>query len=113
MAAPWLDKVLSIFGKSVYEPSRPLSPMRLDSKETEASRRAIGGGLQPIPNTQLRWYLAGLEYAQAEADVGNLALASQLYRAMRRDGVLQGLLATRTGGLVRQPKRFYGKNDSI
>src|ERR1017187_10051321 len=32
---------------------------------------------------------------------------------MRRDGVLQGLLATRTGGLVRQPKRFYGKNDQI
>lgn len=111
--ATWVDRVLSMFGKSVYEPRAPLSPMRLDSKETEGARRAIGGGLQPIPNTQLRWYLSDLEYAQAEADVGNLALPGQLYRAMRRDGVLQGLLATRTGGLVRQPKRFYGKDDGL
>ncbi len=109
----WMDKIRSFLGQSVYEPKNSAYPMRLDSKETESARKAIGGIIQPIPNTQLRWYLADLEYAQAEADVGNLALASQLYRAMRRDGVLQGLLSTRSGGLVRQPKRFYGKNEKI
>ena len=109
----FMDKIRSLMGKSAYEPTRPLSPMVLDSKSTESMRRAIGGGLQPIPNTQLRWYLADLEYAQAEADAGNLAMAGQLYRSMRRDGVFSGLLATRTGGLVRQPKRFYGSNEKI
>lgn len=109
----WLDKIRSLLGQSIYEPARPYSPLKIDQPDIEASRKAIGGGFQPIPNTQLRWYLADLEYAQAEADVGNLALPSQLYRAMRRDGVLQGLLSTRTGGLVRQPKRFYGSNEKI
>jgi hypothetical protein len=73
----------------------------------------MGGTIQPIPDTQLRWYLADLEVAQAEADAGNLTRAAQLYRAMRRDGVLMGLMATRTSGLVRLPKRFYGDENIV
>ena len=30
---------------------------------------------------------------------------------MRRDGVLAGLLSTSSGGLVRLPKRFSGRED--
>jgi hypothetical protein len=105
-------RVDSLLGVSIYEPNHGYGPT-LDSPTVESGRRAMGGMIQPIPETQLRWYLADLEVAQAEADSGNLARAAQLYRAMRRDGVLMGLMATRTSGLVRLPKRFYGDSKIV
>lgn len=106
----WTRRIDSLLGVSAYEPpvDQYYRGPRIDSPSIEEARRAMGGIIQPIPSTQLRWYLADLEYAQAEADSGNLARAAQLYRAMRRDGVLMGLLNTSTLGLVRLPKRFYG-----
>jgi hypothetical protein len=103
----WRQRVAAILGVSAYEPPRGYGPS-LDSPVVEDARRSMGGMIQPVPSTQLRWYLEDLEFAQAEADAGNLARASQLYRAMRRDGVLMGILSTMTSGLVRLPKRFYG-----
>lgn len=61
-----------------------------------------------MPVSITRWYQADIERAIHHADAGNLRLAAQLYRAMRRDGVIHGLLSTRTGGLVRLPRRFSG-----
>lgn len=99
----------ALLGVSAYEPPKGYGA-ELDSEQVETIRRALGGQLQPLPTTKLRWYLADLETAQHDADTGNLELAARLCNAMRRDGKLAGLLNTRTDGLVRLPKRFYGKD---
>jgi hypothetical protein len=108
--ASLLAKISSYLGVSIYEPSNPPNQFGLPITDPSviAARRAIGGNIQPIPETTLRWYLADLEWAQAAADTGNLEAVGQLYRAMRRDGVLMGLLAARTASLIRLPKHFSG-----
>jgi hypothetical protein len=108
-----LQYARALLGFSAYSlPGTGYGP-HIDDAAVEEARRATGGLLQQRPVTQLRWYLADLEDAQAQADAGSLQRAAQLYRAMARDGKLQGLLATRTSGLVRLPKLFYGKNTQI
>src|SRR5262249_8537477 len=67
----------------------------------------------PLPVNVTRWYQRDVEAAQHMASQGDLMRAGQLYRALRRDGVAQGLLGTRTGGLVRLPKRFTGDGDAV
>jgi hypothetical protein len=111
--ATLLDHVAALLGISAYQPPGHGFGPSIDSKTVEDARRAMGGLLQQQPVTQLRWYLADLEEAQAQADAGYLSRAAQLYRAMARDGTLSGLLSTRTAGLVRLPKRFYGSNPEI
>ena len=100
-------------GISGYSPPGTGYGPHIDDASVEEARRSDGGLLQQQPITQLRWYLADLEDAQSQADAGFLQRADQLYRAMARDGTLAGLLATRTAGLVRLPKRFYGSNATI
>ena len=73
----------------------------------------MGGQLQLQALSQTRWYLSDLEYAELNADGGNLECAARLMRAARKDGTLAGVLSTRTGGLVRLPKRFRGNADVI
>lgn len=102
------DTIKALLGVSAYQPPGQGYGPQLDEATVKTVREAVGGNLQPLPTTRLRWYLQDLEKAQAGADAGNLRPAAQLYRAMRRDGVLAGLLSTRTAGLVRLPKRFYG-----
>lgn len=97
-------------GVSAYEPDRGFG-QELDDQAVEQIRRAVGGQLQPIPTTRIRWYLADLETAQYAADGGSLVNAARLWNAMRRDGTLAGLMNTRTDGLVRLPKRFYGDSE--
>lgn len=74
----------------------------------ERVREMSGGQLAPQSATRLRWYLADLEKAQRAADGGDLSAAAQLCDAMRQDGDIAGLMSTRTGGLVRLPKKFRG-----
>lgn len=102
----------ALLGVSTYEAPKGYGP-DLDDDEVEAIRRALGGQLQPIPTTKLRWYLADLERAQANADAGNLLLAAQLWRAMRRDGVISGLIETRTSGLIRLDKKWEGPREVV
>lgn len=114
MARPsWKQRIASMLGVSAYQPPPPDGSLRLDSEVIEQIRRTMGGILQQIPVTRLRWYLADLEQAQAEADAGYLQMAAQLFRAMQRDGTFAGLLSSRTSGLVRLPKRFYGANTQL
>lgn len=82
--------------------------MDIDSPMIERLRRALGGQLQLPAATQTRWYLSDLESAEHSADAGNLRLAGRLMSFARRDGVLSGVLSTRTSGLVRLPKKFTG-----
>jgi len=100
-------RVDALLGTSAYQPPKGYGP-ELDAKVVEAVREAIGGQIQPLPITRLRWYLADLERAQHAADAGNLAPAAQLWRAMRRDGSLLGLMGTRTLGMVGLPKSYFG-----
>ena len=62
----------------------------------------------PKPRSITRWIQRDIETAQHRAASGDLQRAGQLYRALARDGMLLGLLGTRSGGLVRLPKRFSG-----
>lgn len=103
----------ALLGVSEYQRKADSQPygIALEDATVEQIREAMGGQLQPLPATRLRWYLADLETAQRQADAGYLLMAAQLVRAMRRDGVHQGLLGTRCGGLVRLPKRFYGDSE--
>jgi len=104
--------VRALLGVSTYEKPKGYGPA-LDDPTVERIRESLGGQLQLIPTTKLRWYLADLEAAQALADQGDLSEAAKLYRAMRRDGVLAGVLSTLTSGLVRLPKKFYGSPETV
>lgn len=73
----------------------------------------MGGQLSQQPFTQTRWYLSHLEDAEHQADVGLLEKAARLMRSARKDGIFAGVLSTRTGGLVRLPKRFRGAPEII
>lgn len=105
----WLS---SLLGVSAYTPM-PSGSVSLDDPEVERARESYGGLLSPLTVTRTRWYLADLEAAQHAADVGDISQAAQLSKAMRRDGVFSGLMSTRTGGLVRLPKRFTGRPDIV
>jgi hypothetical protein len=106
------ERVAALLGVSAYQPAHGFGP-ELDDKVVEEIRESLGGQLQAQPTTRLRWYRDELERAQANADTGNLTLAAQLHRAMRRDGNLGGLARSRTSGLTRLPRRFYGDAEVV
>jgi hypothetical protein len=85
----------------------------VSAEDVARIREALGGNLSPMPTTRTRWYLSDLEAASRAADVGDLTIVGQLWRAMRRDGTMSGLLSTRTDGLVRLPKRFFGDAEQV
>ncbi len=89
------------------------SGLELDDERVERAREQLGGQLQPPPITRTRWYVRDVESAEIAADAGDLMLAAQLMHAANRDGVLAGVLSTRTDGLVRLPKRFHGPPDML
>lgn len=105
--------VESLLGVSAY--TRPLNSnvISIDDESVINIRESVGGNLALMPTTRTRWYLSDLEVAQHQADAGNLQLLGQLYRAMRSDGVITGLLKTRTSGVCRLPKKFYGTHESV
>lgn len=107
------EAVAALLGVSAYQPPPPSAAPDIDDPAVVAARERQGGNLQPLPSTRLRWYLTDLENAQRAADGGRLAMAGQLYRAMRRDGTLSGLLNTRSSGLVRLPKKFSGHSEAV
>lgn len=98
----------ALMGVSAYQPPGEGFGAQLSDKVVEEIREAVGGNIQPLPSTKLRWYLEDLESAQLAADNGFMRPAAQLSRAMRRDGFQQGLMKSRTKGLMRLPKRYYG-----
>jgi hypothetical protein len=105
----------ALLGRSAYATPPPTAAAYddLDSPNVERIRRSMGGQLQLQPHSQTRWYLADLEFAELLADGGQMMVAARLMRAARRDGVLAGVLSTRTDGLVRLPKRFTGDEEAI
>jgi hypothetical protein len=108
----WRTVVSALLGRSAYQ-NAPRGGLSLDSPEVEEIRRAQGGQISPIVYTKTRWYLSDLEDAEHLADNGNLAMAARLMRSARKDGIVSGVLSTRTGGLVRLPKKFRGDTEVI
>lgn len=102
------NAVDALLGVSAYE-APPAAVMNPDIEKQV--RKMIGGNIQPLPTSRLRWYTEELEWAQSSCDNGNLRPAAQLCRAMRRDGTFKGLMRSRTNGLIRLPKRFYGDEE--
>lgn len=103
------QRAAALIGISAFQSGAATSgSIDLNSPEADALRRAFGGQLQPVTFSQARWYLADIETAEFMADAGSLQQAGALMSEARKDAVLSGLLATRTGGLVRLPKKFRG-----
>ncbi len=104
----------ALLGRSAYQANDPTpATPDIDSPSVRRMREMMGGQLQLPTVPQTRWYLAQLESAEYDADAGNLETAGKLMRAARTDGVFSGVLSTRTGGLVRLPKRFRGDPDVV
>lgn len=85
----------------------------LGSDEADEARSRFGGQIQLPPVTRTRWYQKDVETAEYLANGGNLSRAAQLMAYAGRDGVLTGVLSTRTDGLVRLPKTFRGPEDIL
>ena len=100
------DILQALLGVSTYQRPNGYGP-KLDDPSVERIRENVGGNLALQPTTNLRWYMRDLENAQHNADAGDLRRAAQLWRSMRRDGFLVGLINTLTSGVIRLPKRFY------
>lgn len=96
-------RVAALLGVSTY----------VQDLEREVREIRRGGTVQPVPRSQTRWYLDDLEHAVFQADAGDLSTAARLMRAARTDGVVAGVLSTRTAGLVRLPRRFRGRDDIV
>src|SRR6185369_7772340 len=107
------DAARAFLGISAYSANAPNSMPDLGSENVDSNRRAMGGQIQPLVTTQTRWYLADLERIVHECDAGRMRTAGQLHRAMRRDGLINGLTQTRTSGLVSLPKRWRGDKQII
>lgn len=104
----------ALLGRSAYQqPPANTGQYDLDSPAVVRMREYLGGQIQLPTIPQTRWYLAQLEQAEFDADGGNLEQAGKLMRAARMDGVFSGVLSTRTGGLVRLPKRFRGDPEVV
>lgn len=109
---PLFSRIAALLGISAYQ--RPVLGLPdLESAQVVSVRDAMGGQLSPAPVTQTRWYLADVEAAERAADRGDLAIAARLMRSAKRDGVLAGVLSTRTDGLVSLPKRFRGDPEIV
>lgn len=106
-------RLAALLGVSTFQVAAPSSGPSLGDPQVEAVREAWGGQLAPVPYTQTRWHLGQVDEATRDADAGNLAMAARLWNACQRDGVLVGVLSTRTGGLVRLPKKFRGDAEIV
>lgn len=104
-----------LLGISAYAKPRSYlgAAFDLDSPEVIQLRENMGGQLSQPSVSKTRWYLSDVESAERLADSGDLSAAGRLMQAARKDGQLAGVLSTRTGGLVRLPKRFRGDADVV
>lgn len=106
-------RLRALLAVSTYDLPPPEGSLSLDDPDVEARRKLYGGQLAGRPVTQIRWYQADLERALQQADAGLLQIAARLWASCKRDGTFMGVLSTRTGGLVRLPKKFRGRADIV
>lgn len=103
------ERIAALLGVSAFSQAKNVEGLpELGDSAVDRLRLARGGQLAPQPVSRTRWYLRDVETAERAADNGDLSHAAKLMRSARKDGVYAGVLSTRTGGLVRLPKRFRG-----
>jgi hypothetical protein len=102
-AAPYAREP-SASSEGAAQPAKTVKPWR----KTKYRPR-----LTPLPVNITRWVQRDVETATLRAAQGDLTTVGQLHRAMWRDGTINGVAGTRTGGLVRLPKRFRGTDKAI
>lgn len=103
------ERIAALLGISAYAPPMAANVAgAVDEAFVEKIRKMFGGQLTPLPRSQTRFYLADLETAIHAADAGDLASAARLWRAMKRDATLAGILRTVTRGFASLPKTFTG-----
>jgi hypothetical protein len=107
-----IGRLAALLGISAYALPRS-GDVSLDDESVERIRAQNGGQLQPMAPARTRWLHADLEVAEHLAESGDLSLAGQLSATMQRDGVLAGVLSTRTDGLVQLPQRWRGPQDMV
>jgi hypothetical protein len=107
-----VGRLAALLGISAYA-LPPSNEASLDDPNVERQRSEYGGQLQPQGTIRLRWLSKDLETAEWLAEAGDLSLAGQLCATMQRDGVLAGVLSTRTEGLVQLPQRWRGAPDML
>jgi hypothetical protein len=69
--------------------------------------------MMTMPRSATRWHMADLESTVLAADSGNLRFVGQLWRSIRRDGMVAGVLSTRTQGLVQLPMRILSDDEML
>ena len=82
-------------------------------EQIEKARKNFGGHIQLPPMARTRWYQRDIETAEYMANCGDLSWCAQLMAYAGRDGILSGVMSTRTDGLVRLPKTFRGPRDIL
>jgi hypothetical protein len=111
------DSLLKLAGHLGYDPASAYSGLgaglELGSEEADEARSRFGGQIQLPPITRARWYQKDVETAEYLANGGSMARAAQLMAYAGRDGILSGVMSTRTDGLVRLPKTFRGPDDIL
>lgn len=106
--------VLGDIATAVFTAIRPMSPQNDAQPPPRAvaaplpRKRRQSGARRLVPVTETRYLRADIEAARRMADSGDMSKAARLADALRGDGVADGLLSTRTGGLVRLPRLFTG-----
>jgi hypothetical protein len=85
----------------------------LNDPQVKRTREIMGGGLYRSRMTSTAIYLDDLDQAVQAADLGQLTLACQLLQSCDQHPVAQGLMATRTSGLVRLPVKWAGNPAAI
>lgn len=111
---------MSLFDRARQRVATWIAPPATDTQQQEERPTAIRPRRKTrrsprtsfIPVAKTRWLQSDIEAAAKKAQSGDLTVIGQLYRAMSRDGAIQGLLGTRTGGLVRLPKQFRGTDEA-
>lgn len=98
-----LDKLLSIVA------GNPVVPV----PTAKVEKKLFAGKISPLPEAITRWTLSDLETAIHTASKGDLHLAGQLMASAQADGVIRGVLSTRSDGLVKLPRKLKGRKDLV
>ena len=78
-----------------------------------AALNKLGPKLYRSTTTDTHWYLADLDEAINQANAGSMVQIARLFRAMRMDGVVSGMLSACMDGLVGLPKSFVGDEEQV
>ncbi len=67
----------------------------------------------PMPIAITRWSQKDVEKAIVSASMGDLRIAAQLMESAKGDGVVRGVLSSRSDGLVSLPRKIKGREDMV